>query len=336
MQLQKKKYNLVDFFKLFFAVMVVVLHTRLISDTCSEDFNWYFEHLLLRLAVPFFFVVSGFFLGNKLNKDGGDVFAIWKKYCGKMLLPLIVWGGLNLPFDIVRYCNGQSVGYTIEYIVKTILFFPSGYMWFLWSCIIAATVICIVWKFKCKYILLGIASAGSFGLALLCDSYYFAALMESHLAKLVRLYFRYFLSQRILFGLPFIFAGIVLSRLVLNNKIKRIAPIWIMTGIFLAAAVLEVYFIQGRQFFYGSEMMISYMGLVPCIVLLCLAYNGAWAEKIKNARFLSTGIYYTHAFIIEIVSLFIDNAVIKFMLVLVLAIALSTILGKGRWTKKIV
>ena len=78
------------------------------------------------------------------------------------------------------------------------------------------------------------------------------------------------------------------------------------------------------------------MVLVPCIVLLCLAYNGGWAEKIKNARFLSTGIYYTHAFIIEIVSLFIENAVIKFIVVIVLALGLSIVLSKGKWTRKIV
>lgn len=69
----KCKYGYIDIFKFIFSICIVAILTGLLSAT-SQNINWYLTHMILRLAVPFFFIVSGFFYGKKIiqNKDSID------------------------------------------------------------------------------------------------------------------------------------------------------------------------------------------------------------------------------------------------------------------------
>ena len=59
-----KNYTLIDYAKLFFAVCIVVIHTDVFLSTRLS--SWMILHGICRLAVPFFFITSGFFFGKKL------------------------------------------------------------------------------------------------------------------------------------------------------------------------------------------------------------------------------------------------------------------------------
>lgn len=56
-----KQYNSIDLFKFLFAVVVVMIHTTPFKNA-SETFSYYFSNTFCNLAVPFFFVASGFFV----------------------------------------------------------------------------------------------------------------------------------------------------------------------------------------------------------------------------------------------------------------------------------
>lgn len=57
----------VDFAKLFFCVCILFLHSGAYHDVAYGD---YLEKTLLRLAVPFFFVASGYFFGTRMWTGG--------------------------------------------------------------------------------------------------------------------------------------------------------------------------------------------------------------------------------------------------------------------------
>lgn len=59
--LSKAKFNNVDFVKVCMAVMVVALHTVVYCSYANDFFNRVGK-ALVDLAVPFFFIASGFFL----------------------------------------------------------------------------------------------------------------------------------------------------------------------------------------------------------------------------------------------------------------------------------
>ncbi len=91
---EQKTYPAIDILKFVFAITVVALHTNLIPNSKTEYVPYIFTGIFLRLAVPFFFVVSGYFLVDKLFSENKEkYFEIIKNYSIKLLFPLIIYGG---------------------------------------------------------------------------------------------------------------------------------------------------------------------------------------------------------------------------------------------------
>jgi surface polysaccharide O-acyltransferase-like enzyme len=76
-------------------VMVVVIHSPLfpISSPSGQWANLFVSNGICRIAVPFFFLASGFFLAGHFGEPGW-----WRRETGKriksLLLPVFVWGTL--------------------------------------------------------------------------------------------------------------------------------------------------------------------------------------------------------------------------------------------------
>lgn len=75
-----KKYGYVDVAKLFFALMVVLLHSNALE--VDNIIVRVFQHSVCQIGVPFFFVSAGFFLEQKIRIGGGYLF---KKICQKVV-----------------------------------------------------------------------------------------------------------------------------------------------------------------------------------------------------------------------------------------------------------
>lgn len=88
------------------AFLVVCIHTPWSpqADLLTRGFRWMFAEL--GIAVPFFFVVSGFFLGLRIRECGWWQKAIRKRF-KTLLLPYIFWTGLFGAFILVL--NGSHV-----------------------------------------------------------------------------------------------------------------------------------------------------------------------------------------------------------------------------------
>ena len=61
--LKTKNYDILDLTKLILSIMIVAIHTSLLPTVL---YPW------LRLAVPLFFIISSFFLFNKVNNSTQD------------------------------------------------------------------------------------------------------------------------------------------------------------------------------------------------------------------------------------------------------------------------
>ena len=76
----KKKYNF-DTFRLIAAFMIVAIHTYPLT-ILSENIDYIFTRVLFRIAVPFFFMITGYFVlpvalkeKEKLRKENFKLFA---------------------------------------------------------------------------------------------------------------------------------------------------------------------------------------------------------------------------------------------------------------------
>ena len=164
-------YFAIDILKFIFALFIVILHTDVFNGSIVEP-------LLFRLAVPFFFVCSGYFLNNKIIKNPHQSFyqikPILYKYIRRLGLFLLVFE----PIVMILYCIGLYHTYgDIKIVVfqslRNIIFYPIGALWYIQGVIVACIMLIPFFlKNRIKYaLILGIPL---FIFALICNRYNFA------------------------------------------------------------------------------------------------------------------------------------------------------------------
>lgn len=113
-----ENYELLDLVRFIMACLIPFLH---IYNENAWEVTKIIEMYFSRLGVPFFFMVSGFFL-EKSGEERGIDFAFCK-FFKRTLMLLIVWSIIYLPFSIKAF-NGIS--FLREYIFRTPYF-----LWYL-------------------------------------------------------------------------------------------------------------------------------------------------------------------------------------------------------------
>lgn len=103
---QSSRVQSIDVVRVGAIFAVVVIHTMPFSDTyiwLGQDINvGYLLNQLARFAVPFFFVISGYFWASKINA-GGPIFYSTKKMAKKVSTIFLVWSAIYLlPINLVE------------------------------------------------------------------------------------------------------------------------------------------------------------------------------------------------------------------------------------------
>lgn len=147
----RKTENCIDLVKLFFALCIVAIHTNLLQQF-SDNVNWYVTHLVFRLGVPFFFVVSGFFFGKKFlyRQDKLDQ---CKKYCHRLLPGFTFFGLIGLVVYTARLIISSDQMWLLK-VVRHAIFYPPGAMWYVAASMLAVMLIGLLWKRKIALLIL--------------------------------------------------------------------------------------------------------------------------------------------------------------------------------------
>lgn len=123
--IEKKEYFAIDVLKFIAAYMIMAIHFMPFEDI-NKELNFWFTQVFCRMAVPFFFVVSGYFAANKLQ-DGKKTI----QYLKRILLMYLLYTLLYLPFMLEEY---RKLGYSVFEKLTTFLkaFFIWGSYFHLW------------------------------------------------------------------------------------------------------------------------------------------------------------------------------------------------------------
>lgn len=87
----KQNYNAIDLTKFICSILVVAIHIKPFGDNVDFHFlNYGIQNYLARIAVPFFFVTSGFLL---YRKTSFETFSMERplKYALKLFRLYVIW-----------------------------------------------------------------------------------------------------------------------------------------------------------------------------------------------------------------------------------------------------
>ncbi len=145
----KTSNNCIDLIKFFMAIFVISIHTLPLVN-CTNSVLLTINELLVRMAVPFFFLSSGYLLSAKFHDSQTDAtVSILTKYLLKITRMYLIWSVVYLPLAIYHYYtqNASALPAIRSYVSKLVFVgehYNSWHLWYLLSTIYALVFILLL------------------------------------------------------------------------------------------------------------------------------------------------------------------------------------------------
>lgn len=330
---ENNNYYFVDVLKLFFSLCIIALHTHLFLDK-NQTLYWYSSHCIWRIAVPFFFITSGYFFSKKV-KNSNDTKKVLLTAIKRLGILFVFWMIINLPLQIhsLLLQNFSSRQVVLE-LIKEIFFYPWGALWYILALMVSYILIYPFLK-KGKIWLPLIIGFFLYLFALFSNSYYFM-IEKTWLHEIIDKYLHFCISSRNGLFVGFFYVAIGNYLTVRKKKPLQQDVLILMVGIF--GLIMEATFIKNKHYIDDHSLMFSLLIVAP--VLFELAKRVNINENSKKIRNLSIGIYVLHRPIIGYLTYFFDikSNTVLFLIVSSLSIVISYFLQKinNKYVNKII
>ncbi|MCH5188171.1 MAG: acyltransferase [Oscillospiraceae bacterium] len=351
-----KQYNAIDLAKFLCAILVVTIHVSPFGNAYKTGslafFNHSVQNYLARIAVPFFFVSSGFFLFQKTNSENFNI-QVTKKYVLKLFKLYLIWSAVYLPLNIILFFrDNKGIFHAILIYIRNFIFDGSYYhLWYVPAAIFAVALISVLLykRVTPKKILI---IAGVFYIAGLFDQSWFGfiepLILRSHYIWKMRM-----LVQNIIVttrnGLfeGFLFAGIGMYFACCKVNISRKHALmgFIISMLLMAVEAFTVIH------FNIARAYNMYLFLVPAVFYMFLIVRDTElpdSKIYKSLRILSQLIYFMHIWVLVVVDAALsiidpglEKTSLRFVLILFTTIICSIIVmkisdfSKFKWLKKL-
>lgn len=330
----KKNYAALDLAKYAGAMLVVAIHTFPFEDI-SPAFNLYFISTICRLAVPFFFVCSSFFLFGKERKAASvlEKRRVLLSYLKRLGILYLIWTVIYLPYTIWNY---SEAGFTFLSLLGWIRdFLLNGSYYHLWFLPALMLGVCLVWYWNEKK---GLVHALKISLILYVIGYViniFGPFWQT--VPGVSIVYGFFTKtlvtarDGIFFAPIYVCLGLMASRL---RKPSRNACA-VGFGISFLCLILEVTLYARIGML--NDLSSMFLMLIPCMYFLMnllLQVRMPWKPLYKELRQDSTLIYVSHILFARILLMLLpNNHLVAYLATLACAQLLSYVIVKEsrRW-----
>jgi len=286
----EKRIISIDIARIIAALLVVSIHVSVFYEFSS--FNFFLNNIIARLAVPFFFVVSGYFAAIKLRGPDGNSY-IWE-YVKKIFFVYAAWSIVYFPFDFITIFEiYQKIDTAILTYIKRSIFMGSHYyLWFFTAQISSAVIFYFFYKYgKLRYLFFILPFLYIIGL--LGDSYYYAIKDNAFWLQIYRIIdFWGTTKNGLFFGLPLFSLGYLAEKY--NSSIGREKVVCLLIGSFSFYA-LEWVFLADKLTLekYSFNIFLAPTIFFLFLWLIKLDINGK-NMFIPHARDISLLIYCGH------------------------------------------
>lgn len=311
---KNQSYTGIDRFRLAAAMLIVAIHTSPLASF-SETADFILTRIIARVAVPFFFMTSGFFLISRYSDQGKELRAFEKKTA-------VIYGiamALYVPLNI--YSGYFEMDDLLPNIIKDIVFDGTLYhLWYLPASMLGAA---IAWYSvrKLGFTKAGIFTAGLYIIGLFGDSYYGLSEKSGFFKGFYDLIFQ--VSDRTrngVFMAPvfFVMGGALADRGKILPLKKSLCGFGVSFALMLAEALSLRHFALQRH-----DSM--YLFLLPSMYFLFSALAHVRGKRLAAVRNASLVIYIIHPMMIVAVrllskllrleSLLVENSLVHFLAV---------------------
>ncbi|MBB6451671.1 serine/alanine racemase [Salirhabdus euzebyi] len=334
---QLKNTGALDIFRVIAAFLVVAIHTSPLY-TMNETADFVLTRIIGRIAVPFFIMVTGYFLYTSIaRRDKAYIKGFVLKIGAIYLISMILFLPINF------YSGYMEENLLWGNLIKDILFDGTFYhLWYLPAMILGVLLVTSgIQRFG--FTMSFLVAILLYGMGLLGDSYYGLVQQTHILTTFYDVIFTLFdYTRNGLFFVPiYLLLGMVISK---SNK--RISTKHIVIGLVVSSVFLliEGLLLNSLSWQRHDSM---YILLVPCMYFLFLFLLQLPGKNTKTLRNLSLIIYLIHPWMIVLVrgfakvihqeQLFINNNFIHYLTVSFLSFLAAWIvtyfLPKGRKRK---
>lgn len=332
----RKEYGAIDYFRIAAAFMIVAIHTGPLEDI-SKTADFLVTYCVGRIAVPFFLMVTGYFILSDLN---GSVRKL-AKYLIRFLLMYIGVTLLYLPFTVYAGNLPHGVGGWLKW------FFMDGSFYHLWylpaallGCVITAALLrwCPVW-------VSGGIVAVLYAAGLMGDSWYGLVSQVEPLSGIYDALFCFssYTRNGIFYAPVFLWLGAVMGgsrkKIEMSEPVKgrRTAVIWGLFAVCLGLMLGEGFFTWSMGLQKHNSM---YLMLIPVSVLLFLGLLRTGGKAPGVLRPVSMWIYLLHplciigvrgvAKVLHLQKILVDNALVFYVAVCISSFMAAAVIEAGR------
>lgn len=313
----------VDYFRLPAAVMVVAIHTAPFS-IWSGSFDFLVTYCLGRVAVPFFLMVTGYFvLGPYVESGFRDRRRLGKylRNCGLLYLAATV---LYLPVNLYAGKLPSDVWGALK-----ALFFDGTFyhLWYFPAAMIGCVLVVLLMRFSMKAA--GVCVLAAYVLGMLGDSYYGLIKDIPWLNTVYEGIFSVssYTRNGIFFTPVFLFLGLLLSRG--RNRCTALMCRWGLAGS-LVLLLAEGYVTYSLGLQKHNSMYVFLLPVMYFLFTLLLEVKGRAPGWLRRGSML---VYCVHPAVIVLVraaasvvglnALFVGNSLIHFVTVCLLSFGLT-------------
>ena len=317
-------YPLIDVFKFICALLVVMIHC--LEIPYGHPIATAIVKLFSSQAVPFFFIVSGFFIGNKLVSSNWDLSVVRKPLKSWLYLYLawtVIWSYYNINMYVSKYPDASML-FILVLLFRRIVMAGQGVYWYLLILIESVALLAVFIKFKKEKIFYCVAIVG-----ILLSFAYDMNFTLYGFGQINLIFYKLFSwsNNVIMKGIPYVAIGYFIS----NNKnvfskvkFKPVLLLYLLVNIIMIC-------IYGKN---ENLLYVFYPVQAVCLFLIAfLKQDIAINTKVnKVCRNMSMALYYVHTVILYWIIdplLGKDTAILfKFIIVFVITFSLYWITMK--------
>ena len=328
---KNESYSGIDYFRFIAALLIVAIHTSPLSSF-SETGNFIFTRIVSRVAVPFFFMTSGFFLISRYTCNAEKLEAFIKK-------TTLIYGVAILLYIPINVYNGYfKMDNLLPNIIKDIVFDGTLYhLWYLPASIIGAAIAWYLVK-KLNYPKALMVASVLYLIGLFGDSYYGITEKISCLNSLYTYIFQVtdYTRNGIFFApIFFILGGFIADNRPQITFGKSFLGFAISLALMLGEAMILHHFDLQRH-----DSM--YVFLLPCMYFLFIVILHFKGKRLVSLRTASLIIYIIHPMMIVVIrlfskllhiqKLFVENSIVHYFAVCLTSVVFSVVLTT-MWNK---